>query len=185
VLPLLWPEPWSGDAGAAGGERWLGGRRIHPGWRGDGGVRVAGDRRRRWLRGLVLREGRGRNLQADRCVLAPLALEVHVYGSLARGGPPLGACAQAPDFRADGGDSGGTHDGAAGGRGRGAQLGLPLHLDQGRSLHPLRPAAHRAHRGGQGVHGLDRGPLPELRPRWLPATDVRVGRAPEPDRGDA
>ena len=40
------------------------------------------------------------------------------------------------------------------GIGGGAELGLPLHLDPRRRLHPLRLPADRLHRGGDAVHGL-------------------------------
>src|SRR5215217_8426255 len=115
-----------------------------------------------------------RAFHADRGLLAPLALEVHVYGPLARDGPPLGAGAQAPHFRADWGDRRSPNYQLAGGHRRRAQLGLPLHLDQGRCLHTLRPLAHRVHRGGRSVHGLARGPLLRAEAGRLTATHVRI-----------
>src|SRR3712207_8600670 len=58
-------------------------------------------RSRRRLRGLLLEVGGRGAVHANRGVLAPLALEVHLHGALARDGPPLGADAQAAHLRAD------------------------------------------------------------------------------------
>ena len=95
--------------------------------------------------------GGRRDLHADRRVLAPLALEVHLHGPLARDGPPLGPDPEVADLRADGRDSSSPNHGPARGHRRRAQLGLPLHLDQGRRIHPLRAPAHRVH--GRGRRG--------------------------------
>ena len=71
----------------------------------------------------------------------------------------LGAGAQGTDLRADRGDGRGADDLAARDAGRGAQLGLPLHLDPGRDLHPLEPARDRLRPGGARVHGVRRASL--------------------------
>ena len=64
--------------------------------------------------------------------------------------PPaaLGAGPQGPHLRADRGDRRRADDLAAGDPGRRTQLGLPLHLDPRRDLHPLGPAHPRLRRGG-------------------------------------
>ena len=66
----------------------------------------------------------------------------------------LGAGAQGTDLRADRGDGRRADHLAAGDAGRGAQLGLPLHLDPRRDLHPLEPARARLRPGGARVHGV-------------------------------
>ena len=78
--------------------------RVHAARRTVRGFRAQGDRSRRRLRGLFLRDGGRRDLHADRRILAPLALQVHLHGPLARDGPPLGADPEAADLRADRGD---------------------------------------------------------------------------------
>ena len=59
---------------------------------------------------------------------------------------------------------------------RRAQLGLSLHLDPRRRLHPLRAHAHRLHRGGRRLHAVARGALPRARARRLAADHVRHRR---------
>ena len=164
-------------------ERRRGFRRVHASGGTVHGLRPPADRAGRRLRGLLLEGGRGRDLHADRGVLAALALAVHLHGPLARDGPPLGPHAQAAHLRADGCHSGGPHHGFARGRWRGAQLGLPVHLDQGRRLHPLRPPAYRLHGRGGRVHELARSALPEVQPRRVFTAHVRH-RRPEGPHGD-
>ena len=65
-------------------------------------IRAQGDRSREGLRGMFLHDGGRRDLHADRRVLAPLALQVHLHGPLARDGPSLGPDAEVADLRADG-----------------------------------------------------------------------------------
>ena len=103
--------------------------------------------------------------------------QVHLHGPLARDGPPLGPDPQVAHLRADGRDSGSPHHGVARGHRRRAQLGLPLHLDQGRRIHPLRALAHRVHRRGRRVHKMAGSPLPEVQTRRVVATHVRHRRA--------
>ena len=54
---------------------------------------------------------------------------------------------------------------AAGDARRRAQLGLPLHLDPGRELHPLEPPRDRLRPGGEGVHGVRLALCPAGAPR--------------------
>ncbi len=72
----------------------------------------------------------------------------------------LCARAQGPHLRADRGDGRRIDDLASGDAGRGAELGLPLHVDQGRELHALEPARDRLRRGGAAVHGVRLASLP-------------------------
>ncbi len=81
------------------------------------------------------------------------------HGPLARDGPPLGPGAQAAHLRAHGRHRRRAHVQPARAPRRRAQLGLPLHLDPRRGVHPLRPPAHRLHRGGGALHELARRPL--------------------------
>ena len=70
---------------------------------------------------------------------------------------------------------------------RRAELGLPVHLGQGRLVLHLRAARPGLHRGGGGVRRLAAGPAPPSRPAASgPAEDhVPGGRKLRPDRRDA
>ena len=89
---------------------------------------------------------------------------------------------QGPHLHADRSHGGGAHHLAAGDAGRGAQLGLPLHLDARQHLHPPGPALARPGLGGRRVHAV-RG-RPRAQPGRRPADHVRDRRTPRPDRVD-
>ena len=163
------------------------GRRLHARGRGEGHLRPAPPRSRGRARPLPRSRRGGGAVPRHRRLLAALALAVHLQRPLAGDGPPLGPGAQAADLRADRGDRRRPDLQPARDDRRGAQLGLPLHLDPRRRVHPLRPAAHRLHRGGGPVHGLAGGPLARRRRRGdrPPAAHVRHRRPGRTDRGDA
>ena len=72
--------------------------------------------------------------------------------------PALGAGDQGADVHADRGDGRGADDVAARDAGRGAQLGLPLHLDPGLDVHAAGAALPRPRLGGGRVHAVHRRP---------------------------
>jgi hypothetical protein len=103
-------------------------------------------------RGAGRTPGRGRRRRPDRVhhrALAPLAGGGHVpRPPVALDTAAVGACTQGADVRAHRGDGRGADHLAARNARRRAQLGLPLHLDPRRHLHPLEPARDRLRPGG-------------------------------------
>ena len=145
-------------------DRWIGGpRRSNAGGGGSLLLLSLVARGAEWPEG---RRGRRRAGGLHRPALAPLARGGNVSRPpLALDPSALGAGAQGADLRADRGDGRGADDLAPRDARRGAELGLPLHLDPGRDLHPLEPARDRLRPGGPRVHGVRRSPLPRPRPR--------------------
>ena len=92
----------------------------------------------------------------------------------------LGAGDQGPDLHADRRDGRGAHHVAARDAGRGAQLGLPLHLDPRLDLHAAGAALPQPGLGGRRVHAVRRRPRAQRGRRA--ADHVRDRRAPRPDR---
>ncbi len=122
---------------------------------------------------------------ADRRRVARVGRPDPVRGPAARAGPPLGAHPQAARPRRHRRDHGRRHLVAARGGGRGAQLGLPLHLGPRRRVQRLRAAPHRADDRGRLVPGLDvdqrrarRGSEDHVRPRRRPAAGGAGGPRP-------
>ena len=76
--------------------------------------------------------------------------------SLARRDPALGADDQGTHVHADGCDRRGAHHLAARDTRRGAQLGLPLHVDAGFDVHAAGAASARPRLGGRRVHAVRR-----------------------------
>ena len=122
---------------------------------------------------------------------ARMAATVPVLAALARAGaaarpplarpdPALGARDQGADLHADRRDGGGGDDLAARDARRGAQLGLPVHLDPRLDLHPPGAALPQPGLGGRRVHAVHRRPRAERRRRA--ADHVRDRRAARPDR---
>ena len=91
-------------------------------------------------------------------VLARLAAPVELHRPVAGDGRPVGHHAEADDLYADRrAGRGADHRAARAGR-RGAQLGLPLHLDPGRLVLHLRAAGPGLRGGGGRVRRLAAGP---------------------------
>ena len=181
------PVPGAGRLGPPPARRRRGGGRVPPRRGPERHLRPAGHRagrpprpvpRDRGGRGLVPRDGR---------LLAAVGGPLHLPGPLARGGPALGPGAEAAHLPADRGDRRRPDHQPAGGDRRGAELGLPLHLDSRRRVHGLRLPAGRLHRGGGPVHGLADRPLEgaRLALRRAAAAHVRHGRPVRPGRAGA
>ena len=132
------------------------------------------------------RRGRG-PVPRDGRLLAAVGGPLHLPGPVARGGPALGPGAEAAHLRADRGDRRRPDDQPARGHRRGPELGLPLHLDPRRRVHPVRLPADRVHRGGGPVHGLADRPVAgaRLALRRPAAAHVRDRRPVRPGRGGA
>jgi hypothetical protein len=153
------PVPGVGRFGPPSARRRRGGGRVPPRRGPERHLRPADHRpgrpprplpRDRGGRGLVPRDGR---------LLAAVGGPLHLPGPLARGRPALGPGAEAAHLPADRGDRRRPDHQPAGGARRGAELGLPLHLDPRRRVHGVRLPARRLHRGGGPVHGLADRPL--------------------------
>ena len=119
-----------------------------------------------------------------------LPLLAHVAGRRRVPRPPmvwppaaLGAGAEGPHLRADRRAGRGPDDIAARDTGWRAQLGLPLHMDARRHVHPLRAPRARARLGGRRLHAVRRRPRPQ-RGR-LAADHVRHRRRARPGGVDA
>ena len=95
--------------------------------------------------------------------------------------PALGARDQGADVHADGRDRRRADHVAARDPGRGAQLGLPLHVDPRLDVHAAGAALPRPRLGGRRVHAVHRRPRAKRRRR--PADHVRDRRSSRPDRG--
>ena len=108
----------------------------------------------------VLGGRHARAVQRDGRLLAALDRRGALPGSLAGDRPALRADAQAPDLPAVRRDHRRRDNQPARAARRGAQLGLPLHVDSRRRVLPLRAVAARIHRGGRGVRRLADRPLP-------------------------
>ena len=115
-------------------------------------------------------------VRGHRRVLAPLARPVALSRALAGDGAPLRARPQAPHLPAVRSDGRSADHEPAGADRRRPQLGLPLHVDPGHRLLPLRAAPARLHGRGGGLHGLADRPLARAR-------RSRVGTAPDHVRG--
>ena len=125
-----------------------------------------------------------RTHERDRRLLAHLDLQgPHARPPLPRCDPALGARDQGAHLHAHGRNGGGPDDLVAGDAGRGAQLGLPLHLDQGLDLHPPGPSLPEPGLGGQRVHAVRRRPRAERGRRA--ADHVWDRRSAGPDRVDS
>src|SRR5215208_456381 len=96
--------------------------------------------------------------------------------------PALRPGHQGPHLHAHRSDGGRAHHLAARDPRRGAQLGLPLHLDAGHHLHPAGAALAQPGLGGRRVHGVRR--RPRMQPGRRAPDHVRDRRAPGPDRVD-
>ena len=126
------------------------------------------------------REGRGADRRDD-----PLLARVAAEGAdpgppLARADPALRAHDQGPDLHADGRDRGRTDDLAARDARRGAQLGLPLHVDPRHHVHAAGAALAEPQLGGRRVHAVHR--RHRAHRGRLAADHVRNRRASRPDR---
>ena len=112
-----------------------------------------------------------------RALLAGLAAALLLHRPLAGNGRPVSHDPQADDLCANRRPGGRAHRRAARADRRGAQLGLPLHLDQGRLLLRLRPAWARVPGRGRGVRVLGQGPADRAwRRRPAAAEDHVPGR---------
>ena len=100
-----------------------------------------------------------------------------------RADPALDPGDQGPDVHADRRDRRRGDDLAARDARRRAQLGLPLHLDARRDVHPAGAALAQPRLGGRGVHAV-RG-RPRAQPRRRDADHVRDRRPARPHRDDA
>ena len=107
--------------------------------------------------------------------LARLGRPHHLYRQMARRGPPLGARPQAAERPMERVDRRRGHLRAAGDDRWGPQLGLPVLLDPGRFLHPLRAQPARDDRRDRSVHRVARRPVRVLPPR-LAADPVHYRR---------
>src|SRR5215208_1162083 len=96
--------------------------------------------------------------------------------------PALRPGHQGPHLHAHRSDGGRAHHLAARDPRRGAQLGLPLHLDAGHHLHPAGAALAQPGLGSRRVHGVRRRPGAQRGRRA--ADHVRDRRTPGPDRVD-
>ena len=94
--------------------------------------------------------------------------------------PALGARDQGAHVHADRGDRRGADHVAARDTGRGAQLGLPLHVDSGLDVHAPGAALPQPRLGGQRVHAVHRRPRAQRGRRA--ADHVRDRRSPGSDR---
>ena len=92
----------------------------------------------------------------------------------------VGAHHQGPHLHADRGDRGGADDLAARDARRGAQLGLPLHVDARHDVHPPGAALPEPRLGGRRVHAVRRRPRAE--PGRRAADHVRHRRPARPHR---
>ena len=158
---------------------------VHAPPRRERDLRPRAVRRRRAAR--ALGGSHAGPLRGHRLLLAGLAREIALRGTLARDGAPLGAHAEAPDVRAERRDRGRADHQPARAARRRAQLGLPLHVDPRRGVLALRAPSPGLHRGGRSVHGLAHRAVPgRAQPRRRAAADhVRHRRALPADRGDA
>ena len=181
-LPLPGAQPAARHRDPPAHRRPRGHRRVHLARGGERDLRDPPDRQGERDVSASLGGADGGAVPGDRRLLALLDRQVDLPWPLARDGPPLGAGAQAADLRAHRRDRGGPHLQPPRAHRRGAQLGLPLHLDPRRRLHHLLAAAHRPHRGGLAVHGLARRPLRGSRPRPGAADRLRHRRPPRPHR---
>ena len=112
---------------------------------------------------------RGRRRAADRrddALLARLAWRgAHPRPPMARPASALGPHHQGTDLHANRRNGGGADHVAARNPGRGAELGLSLHLDARCHLHVAGAALARAGLGGRRIHGVRRGRQAERRRR--------------------
>ncbi|CAA9313274.1 MAG: GH15, partial [uncultured Gemmatimonadaceae bacterium] len=174
------------DAGRARARRRRRGGGVHPGRGRVGGVRAGagGGRRRAGARDRRAPRG-GAGVQGHGELLARLDRRLHLHGPLARRRAPLGARPQAAALARHRRPGGGAHLRAPRGGGRRAQLGLPLHVDPRRVVHPVRAHPPGAHGGDARLHPLAHPPRrPARRPRRA-ADDVRARRHPHPARDRA
>ena len=95
-------------------------------------------------------------LQGHDELLARVDQPLHLHRPLARRGPPLRADAQAAQCQVERLDRGRRDLRAPRDDRRGAQLGLPVLLDQGRLVHPVRADPTGHDRGDRCVHRLAR-----------------------------
>ena len=97
-------------------------------------------------------------LDAHGRLLALVAGGLDLPGAVARDGQPVRHHPQAADLRPDRRTDRGGHRRPPRAVGRGAQLGLPLHLDPRLVVLGTGPARSRVHRGGRAARPLGRGP---------------------------
>ena len=136
---------------------------------GRGARHPAGSRRRR-----------GEDGRHDALLALLAGAGAHARPPLRGPDPALGARDQGHDLHAHRRDGGRAHDLAARDARRRAQLGLPLHLDARRHLHPAGAALAQPRLGGRRVHAVRRRPRAD-RGR-LAADHVRDRRPPRSDR---
>ena len=130
---------------------------------------------------------RAATVRRHRRLLAELAAQVHLHRPVAGDGDPVGHDAQADDVRADRRAGRRAHRRAARADRRGAELGLPVHLDPGRLVLGVRPARAGLPGGGGRVRHLGPGPAGRAggQQRRQPAQDhVPGGRVFGSHRGD-
>ena len=96
---------------------------------------------------------------------------------LARPDPALGAHDQGPDLHADRRDGGGGDHLPARDARRGAQLGLPLHVDPGLDVHAPGAALPQPRLGGRRVHAVRGRPRAERRRRRFRSCTGSTGGA--------
>ena len=134
------------------------------------------------------RAGRGaRGARGHGRLLALVVGGLDLPGAVARDGQPVRHHPQAADLRPDWRTHRGGHRRPPRAVGRGAQLGLPLHLDPRLVVLGTGPARSRLHRGGRAARPLGRGPGARIRSRQRSrsAEDHVPGRRlPRPRRGD-
>ena len=101
-----------------------------------------------------------RVLQGDAELLAEMDDPLHLPGALAGDGEPLCPDAETAHLPAARFHGRRAHVRPARKNRRRGELGLSLHMDPRRLFQRQLPHEPRLHRGGKGVHGLDRRPLP-------------------------